>query len=227
LANGVQKMAFISASSRQAGTAAEVSSSTFTYIAVKNGNKLGVIRANFTRGPAASAGTVRDLTKVPQQLEQNFQGVRNLDRLKNTVQNARPGAAAEATTTLELKQQGYVVREFYPQVQVTVEQTTRTVRPDMIAEKDGVRYIVEVKDWNAWYFSETVQRSRLKALTEQVQAYAEYARHLSATTGQVHKFRLHFHHFPRQGDTSHLLLRLRRLLDDYADVLEVTGAALP
>jgi hypothetical protein len=86
LANGVQKMAFISASSRQAGTAAEVSSSTFTYIAVKNGNKLGVIRANFARGPAAGAGTVRDLTKVPQQLEQNFQGVRNLDRLKNAVQ---------------------------------------------------------------------------------------------------------------------------------------------
>jgi hypothetical protein len=53
----------------------------------------------------------------------------------------------------------------------------------MIAEKDGVRYIVEVKDWNAWNFSETVQRSRLKALTEQVQAYAEYARHLGATTG--------------------------------------------
>jgi hypothetical protein len=97
----------------------------------------------------------------------------------------------------------------------------------MIAEKDGVRYIVEVKDWNAWNFSETVQRSRLDALTRQVQAYAEYARHLGATTGQVHKFRLHFHHFPRQGDTSNLLLRLRRLLDDYADVLEVTGAALP
>jgi hypothetical protein len=72
-----------------------------------------------------------------------------------------------------------------------------------------------------------VQRSGLKALTEQVQAYAEYAPHLSATTGQVHKFRLHFHHFPRQGDTSNLLLRLRRLLDDYADVLEVIGAALP
>jgi hypothetical protein len=227
LANGVQKMAFIPASSRQAGTAAEVSSSTFTYIAVKNGNKLGVIRANFTRGPAASAGTVRDFTKVPQQLEQNFQGVRNVDRLKNTVQNARPGAAAEATTTLELKQQGYVVREFYPQVQVTVEQTTRTVRPDMIAEKDGVRYIVEVKDWNAWNFSETVQRSRLDALTRQVQAYAEYARHLGATTGQVHKFRLHFHHFPTQGDTSKLLQELAILRNRYADLLEITGVALP
>jgi hypothetical protein len=35
--------------------------------------------------------------------------------------------------------------------------TTRTVRPDMIAEKDGVRYIVEVKDWNAWNFSQGIQ----------------------------------------------------------------------
>ena len=97
----------------------------------------------------------------------------------------------------------------------------------MIAEKDGVRYIVEVKDWNAWNFSETVQRSRLKALTEQVQAYAEYARHLSATTGQVHKFRLHFHHFPRQGDTSNLLQELTRLGNNYSDVLQITGIALP
>jgi hypothetical protein len=97
----------------------------------------------------------------------------------------------------------------------------------MIAEKDGVRYIVEVKDWNAWNFSETVQRSRLKALTEQVQAYAEYARHLSATTGQVHKFRLHFHHFPRQGDTSKLLQELGILRNKYADLLEITGVALP
>jgi hypothetical protein len=97
----------------------------------------------------------------------------------------------------------------------------------MIAEKDGVRYIVEVKDWNAWNFSQGIQDRRIEALRNQVQAYAEYARHLGATTGQVHKFRLHFHHFPRHGDTSHLLLRLRRLLDDYADVLEVTGVALP
>jgi hypothetical protein len=227
LANGVEKMAFISASSRQAGTAAEVSSSTFTYIAVKNGNKLGVIRANFAKGPAASAGTVRDLTKVPQQLEQNFQGVRNVDRLKNAVQNARPGAAAEATTALELKQQGYVVREFYPQAQVTVGETTRTVRPDMIAEKDGVRYIVEVKDWNAWNFSQGIQESRLEALRNQVEAYAEYARHLGATTGQVHKFRLHFHHFPTQGDTSKLLQELAILRNRYADLLEITGVALP
>jgi hypothetical protein len=97
----------------------------------------------------------------------------------------------------------------------------------MIAEKDAVRYIVEVKDWNAWNFSETVQRSRLDALTRQVQAYAEYARHLGATTGQVHKFRLHFHHFPRQGDTSNLLQELTRLGNKYSDVLQITGVALP
>jgi hypothetical protein len=97
----------------------------------------------------------------------------------------------------------------------------------MIAEKDGVRYIVEVKDWNAWNFSETVQRSRLDALTRQVQAYAEYARHLGATTGQLHKFRLHFHHFPRQGDTSQLIETLRDLLARNREVLEITGVALP
>jgi hypothetical protein len=97
----------------------------------------------------------------------------------------------------------------------------------MIAEKDGVRYIVEVKDWNAWNFSQGIQESRLEALRNQVEAYAEYARHLGATTGQVHKFRLHFHHFPRQGDTSRLSQTLRELLEGNRDVLEITGVALP
>ena len=115
LAAGVEKIAFISGPSRQVGTAAEQTSQfVFTYAAVKNGNKLGVIRVNFAQGPTATASTVRQFSKLPQLLDENFQGVPNVARLKNAVQNGRPGAAAEAKHALKLKEQGYQVHEFYP-----------------------------------------------------------------------------------------------------------------
>ena len=97
----------------------------------------------------------------------------------------------------------------------------------MLAEKNGVRYIVDVKDWNVWNFGREIEVRKLEALTDQITRYSRWARELTASTGQTHKVSLHFQNFPRQGDTSNLIQTLRELLERNRDVLEITGLVLP